>query len=115
MGQLEGKDRERLKLQNLAKEKEGEILESQEELDRKEHEVVWVENQLEKVWIDHLEATNALQTTKDARIEAKEHESKIHSEMRNTLAAMEETRFKVAVLKHCETELRDQLEGEVVH
>jgi hypothetical protein len=32
----------------LVKEKEGGILELQEELDRKEKEVVWVENQLEQ-------------------------------------------------------------------
>jgi hypothetical protein len=48
MGQLERKDREMLDLWDLVKEKEGGILELQEELDRKEKEVVWVENQLEQ-------------------------------------------------------------------
>jgi hypothetical protein len=122
VGRLEGKDREMLKLSNLAKEKEGEILELQEELEqRKEHEVVWVESQLKKGWINLLEASDVAQTAKEARIETKEPESKIHSKLKETLAAMEEMTFRVAVLQSCKTELRSQLaktkvmEGEFIH
>jgi hypothetical protein len=60
MGQWEGKDREILELQNLVKEKEGEMQKLQEELDRKEHKIVWVENQLKKVWMDLFETANAV-------------------------------------------------------
>ena len=84
-----------------------------------EHEVVRVENQLEKVRIDLLGAANAARTAEEARVEAEERESKIHSELEGTLSAMEETTYRVAVLESRETELRDQLakakvmEGEV--
>ena len=84
-----------------------------------EHEVVRVENQLEKVRIDLLGAANAARTAEEARVEAEERESKIHFELEGTLSAMEETTYRVAVLESRETELRDQLakakvmEGEV--
>lgn len=109
MGQLEGKHRKTLELQNLAKEKEGEILELQKMWDRKEHKVVWVETQLKKVWIDLLEAAIATQTAKEVRVEAKVNESKIHSKLKETLAAIEEKMLRVAVLESCEKELRHQL------
>jgi hypothetical protein len=109
MGQLEGKDMKTLELQNLAKEKEGEILELQKMWDRKEHRVVWVETQLKKAWIDLLEAAIAVQTAKKVHVEAKVHESKIHSKLKETLAAMEEMMLSVAVLESCEKELRHQL------
>jgi chromosome segregation ATPase len=74
-----------------------------------EHEIIRVEKQLEKVRNDLLDSANAARTAEEARVEAVERESKIHAELEETLAFVEETTHKVALLESREAELINQL------
>ncbi len=70
------------------------------------HKVVWVENQLEKVQIDLLKVGNAAQTAKEVHVKAEVCKSKINSKLKATLAILEETTLRVAVLESGKMKLR---------